>query len=580
MSRDNESIGGSRIRPQARLIRRTQTFVRRRPTSVPDRAEVSGINPTSSNSSKLADRESLYCCLSRDGSVAIQSFEDGKIGVWNTSRNNFREFSSNVSSKPVRQVSISQSGEVACATFFDGKVLVFSTETLEELDVITMPKYQQAWGCAISADGNLVFAGFTYEEKKGELILFDRRTKEMSTLWEGNYKIYDIYCSHDGKRVMFLRQKDVIVVLDIVKSKELQPVSYSFEYMKGNYDAAMDAKGNSLVISEFKTVMIHKLLNGGKVTSYSADNLIIQWNTSRKCDISADGTRFIEMKKRNIIVRDASDGKRLSTLSHSERLSTCRISADGKFVIAVDLNAKLISWTLDTLSTCDIEFLLNSKSSFESDTATTQEETAHQESEPAESIIEIEDEDDIKSEDTVDPTTVFGQAVEHFEESVDGENPIATKEAEAKLEKFIKSQSYKKKVPENIEKVVNEEVKKVTRQTNEVDKELYGTIAQSVLDKLDSIDVPKEWIKRFDSEAGANNKLSLHQSVSALIEMWQAEEDKSKTRYSTQPSRLEIRRILIEFNVSNDLIISKEEFLNSLKYIMTPSSGEGRNVWN
>ncbi len=570
MSRDNESIGFGRVRPQARLIRRTQTFIRRRPTSVQQSSEGTGINPTSSHTSKDLNRESLYCCISRDGSIAVQAFEDGKIGVWNTLKNEHREFSSNVSSRPVRQVSISQSGEVACAAYFDGKVIVFSTETFEELDVITKPAFQQSWGCAISADGNVIFAGFSFDERHAELIRYERRSKEFLTLWKGIYKVYDIFCSHDGKRVMFLRQNDVVVVLDVRKDKDKQKVSYSFEYMKGNYDAAMDAKGESVIISEFRTVMVHRLEKGGKVKSFSAENLIIQWNSARKCDISADGSRFIEMKKRNIIVRDTRDGTRLQTLSHGERLSTCRISPDGLVVIAVDLNAKLVLWKLSDLPACETEFLKESEVSFASDTESLGEE----------SIIEIDDSNDEEKEgSTVDPASVFGQAVEHFEESVDGDHEINTNQAEVQLEKFIRSQSYKKAVPDDIEKVLRKEVKKVTRDSSTVDKELYGSIAESVIEQLDSVEVPTEWVKRFESEAGANNKLSLHQSVTAVIDMWDSEEDKSKTRYSSRPTRLEIRRILIEFNVSNDLIISKEEFLNALKYVLTPSTGDGDSLW-
>ena len=559
--RTQESSNGN---VNSRFIRTTQTFYRKRPAAEPKEPESVGKHPDIILRHGEQYRESMSTCISKDGSVVVQGFEDGKLGVWDINNKKFTATEQKYSSRPVRQVCLSVDGRIAAAIFLDGNIVAFSTETMREISSLKFPRFVQGWGIAITADGNVLYASLAQDADFGKILRYDLTTMESMTVWSGHYKAFEVYCSYDGSRVMFFRQNNIINVVDVVENIEKMPIQYSFEYMKGNYDAAMDARGKTLAISDFKTVIVHKLLEGSNHSSISAENYIVQWNFSRKCDISADGSRFIEMKRRGILVRDAVDGKILRTLTCQERLVTCRISADGTVVIGIDFHANLIIWKTDNLPKCDISFLEKNSVSFAEMPDRETEKSVYELELPQKEANVVED---------LDPTTPYGTAVEHFENTVDEKDEeISIDVAKEKIETLVRSKSSRKNIPDDLESVVSDAVSEVVGGKETVAKEEYGSIAETVTNKLEDVEVPAEWESTFESYAGKDNILSLYQAVTVLLEVWESTTDKSKTRYPTKPGRLEMRKILIKFDSDNDLLIGKDEFLNTLRYMLEPVS--------
>lgn len=563
-SRQREGFASStKENVNARFIRTNQSFYKKRPTNEPKESTGVGKVPSSILKHEEQHNESMCICVSGLSEIVVQGFEDGKLGVWNMATKEFTRVPTVYSTRPVRQVCVSHDGSTAAAIFLDGTFVVFSTKNLDKISVMKLDGFVQGWGITISSDGSVVYASLAQDRDLGKIIRLDVETKEMITIWIGHTKIFELQCSHDGSRLMFFRQNNVVNVIDIVEGLKQMPILYSFEYMKGNYDAAMDAKGETLTISEFKTVLVHKLMDKGKHESVSAENYNVQWNTTRKVDITADGSRFTEMKRRGVIVRDTSDGKVLLALQCTEKLISSIISADGKTVIGSDYYGNLIVWSLEELSDCDTSFLNSSTTVF----------AKEQEIEDVNSVFELEEaeEENNEAEDSIDPTSTYGKAVENFESTVvEEEKEIPVDEAKEKLETLVKSTSSMKNIPDDLESVVSDAVSEVVGAKETVDKGEYGAIAETVTSKLEDVEVPAEWERHFDNYAGRDNILSLHQAVTVLIEVWEKTSDTSKTRYPTKPKRLELRKVLITFDADNDLLIGKDEFLNTLRYVLEP----------
>lgn len=287
-------------------------------------------------------RDVRACCVSHNGSVALTAF-DSKVGVWNTltgARTDYRAHA-----KVVSQVAVAGDGSVGASASVDGSVRVFETDTLKEVAQIRLSGFPWAHGVALSADGQTVFASFISPRSEIGCIVryrWNGRNEKPVKLWTGHARVFAVYCSHDGSRILFTRGGGLVQVMDVAKAAIL----CSFEYMFGEFDIAFDAGGRHIVIAD-RHFAIHSVEDGNH------SKLIIPHYVRRvsrpRCDITGNGWYVLDMQKKGIVVRNALTGSDMITLAHSEKLKLCRISADGARVVAVTGTGSLVVWTPDTL---------------------------------------------------------------------------------------------------------------------------------------------------------------------------------------------------------------------------------------
>lgn len=562
---------------------RNNTFIHRRTTKRPIKPEIPQKTSSSVLSNTIGLHESLFCSISADGSVFVQAFEEGGIAIWRNDENGkYKEISKKWNDRPVRQVSLSADGNVAAASIRNGTICVVDTQTLDERFLLSQKSFEQAWGVALSADGTVLFASFAQEADLGRIVRFNLQNGEQTILWQGYFKVFDVFCTHDASRVMFFRQGGVVKILDALQKVRPHRIIYSFEYMKGSYHAAIDAFARSIAIVEFRSVVLHELMENGEHKSVFAKNVSVEWNSLRKCDITADGSRYIEMKKRSIVVRNSKDGSTIISLAHLSKLNSCCISANGAVVGAIDIDGKFITWHLDGFPLCDIEMLKHSEALLEDSNSETTLQNSISEANlepPAPEVVPIEEsiEPGIDTEDqsegndnTFEVESTYGRAIEQFEEILADDSPIPIESATKNMVSLIRSSSSRKTVPEDIESVISDALGNAAEGKDLVEKTEYASVAEAIDDQLEDVKIPAEWEAKFHDSAGSTSVLSLHQAVSALLEIWDSVQNESETRFIKKPSRLEMRKLCIKFDLDSDLLINKDEFLNTLKYILKP----------
>ncbi len=289
--------------------------------------------------------ETSDCVLSHDGSVALLAYTDGRVGVVHAADGARGDFTQHASGKAVRQVALSADGRVGASAALDGTVRVFETDTLIQVSLLRQTGYPWANGVALSADGSVLIASFTPRDSdRGKIVRFDWAQRTVTVLWHGFNRVFEVSVNHDASKVLFIRQGGVVSLLDATPGTKPRIVA-NYDHMKGDLDVAMDTAAERILIVD-KQLQLHGRRNNGVMLDNYVD---FKPAAVRKIDITADGSRAIEIGKRCVLVRNLSTGAVVLALVHKFRLANCAISADGGTIIAGDVYGSLVLWRPDYL---------------------------------------------------------------------------------------------------------------------------------------------------------------------------------------------------------------------------------------
>lgn len=289
------------------------------------------------NSAKRGPR-SIAC--SHDAAVIITGYQCGQ--VWIYLRNQHYHPIRIGATKEITQVACSADGSVVAYASKDGLVRAFEASTQRPLAHLKKPGFEHARGVALSADGLILVASFSAKnDDRGMIVRHHIRLDITREISKKHSKMFEVYCSSDATRILFVLNYGEAVVLHAPLSVAAEELC-TLRYMRGDFDVAISGKGDRVVImdNDFNVLTVqHNDLHRFRFSNFTAPSL-------RRCDIDGEGSRVIEMRKNYILVRRANFEQIITELEHKTELRTCCISGDGSQVVALDKNGTLILWEL------------------------------------------------------------------------------------------------------------------------------------------------------------------------------------------------------------------------------------------
>jgi len=203
----------------------------------------------------------------------------------------------------------------------------------------------------MSGDGRVIIGAFSSKSyrDRGKLIRYDWMDDRVTDLWAGFSKIFGVVSDIRAEKIAFIRQGGEITLLHAVPGTDVAPAQIgSFSYMKADFDMAIDAIGSHLLIAD-NELLFQKVRSNvaAEINDYKPQN------TVRRVDITADGSRCVEISKKCITVRSLHTEKIIAYLHHKSR-SRCivqiavSISPDGSTILAAGAQGQLLLWKLQS----------------------------------------------------------------------------------------------------------------------------------------------------------------------------------------------------------------------------------------
>ncbi len=320
-------------------VQRLSFFNRRRRSSRSSREEPARrIKTVTRTAPKLVKGTSRCIACSENAAVIIAGYQCGQVWLYLESQS-YHPIQLGAA-KEITQVACSADGSVVAYASKTGSIRVFETSTKRPLTDFKMKGFEYARGVALSADGSQILASFAAKNgDRGKVVRYYLQTGLVQDIWLGHSKAYEVFCSYDSTRVLLLLQYGNVMLMDTTLAPEAQQLC-SFSYMKGGFCSAMNARGDRIVIMS-AYLYVHSIhpndCQHTRVDDFTPQSL-------RRCDIDAEGSRIIEMRKDSILIRNPTYGSIIGELQHSDELKACAISGNGSRVVALDKHGAMILW--------------------------------------------------------------------------------------------------------------------------------------------------------------------------------------------------------------------------------------------
>lgn len=299
-------------------------------------------------------KRTRYCAITPDGTVALSSSSDKTARVWDLA-----DLAGDATTGPVLnghcgtvwQCALSADGAIAATASQDGSARVWDAATGEQLYVLRRDSMRNAYGCALSADGNLLVATFySTDQNAGQLLVCNWRQDQTVTEINRSYALFSTAVSQDADTIAFVLGKpgsDNLGVEVVDRSgRVLRAISCS-----GSSSVAMAYAGSAttnryVTIANGMHLRVYEVL--GNEEPFEMEGY--QCGAYRYCALTPSGSHVVATTAdHSYCVWDRSTGAIVATLRGPPVPTRgCAISADGVRIVTCSEDNSVRVWLAPT----------------------------------------------------------------------------------------------------------------------------------------------------------------------------------------------------------------------------------------
>lgn len=284
------------------------------------------------------------CSLSADASVATSVSIFHTVRVWDMRLGELRTLLRGHRAM-VRCTALSQDGDVAASASEDGTVRIWDACGGEEKLCLRTKGFGQAFGVALTPDGQVVIGTFRDGTAKGRVVMCTMNS--VVRCWTTNVGLFMTALSSDASVFACVWENGRgSYGVDVVESETGRVLRAVKVWPSHRPAIAMDANGAHIIIADDKEL---RMASVASVPQRSISFPGYQGSAgTHSCAVTADCSRVVASVSENrFAVWDVRTTTILATLEGYGRFPTgCPISASGTVIIAVDASENVCEWNL------------------------------------------------------------------------------------------------------------------------------------------------------------------------------------------------------------------------------------------